>query len=69
MLFRSRLQMHWVVILTGLSSVLFEILFTLAYFTQRERQMDITVIMLFSYYAAILICCIVVSKKIKSQKG
>lgn len=65
----TRLQMHWVVILTGLSSVLFEILFTLAYFTQRERQMDITVIMLFSYYAAILICCIVVSKKIKSQKG
>lgn len=62
----TQLQMRWIVILTGLSSVLFEVLFTLVYFTQREKQMDITTIMLFSYYAVILICCIAVNQKIKS---
>lgn len=63
----TQLQMHWIAILTGLSSVLFEVLFTLIYFTQREKQMDVTVIMLRSYYATIAICCIAVNKKIKSQ--
>lgn len=62
----TQLQMRWIVILTGLSSILFEVLFTLVYFTQREKQMDVTTIMLFSYYAAILICCIAVNRKIKS---
>lgn len=61
-----QLQMHWVVILTGLSSILFEVLFTLAYFTRQEKQMGVTMVMLFSYYTVILIGCIIVNQKIKS---
>lgn len=63
----TQLQMRWIALLTGLSSILFEVLFTLVYFTQREKQMDVTTIMLFSYYAALLICCIAVNQKIKSR--
>ena len=63
----TQLQMRWIAILTGLSSILFEVLFTLVYFTQREKQMDITMIMLFSYYAAFLICCAAVNQKVKSR--
>lgn len=61
-----QLQMHWVVILTGLSSILFKVLFTLAYFTRQEKQMGVTMVMLFSYYTVILIGCIIVNQKIKS---
>lgn len=64
----TQLQMRWIALLTGLSSILFEALFTLVYFTQREKQMDVTTIMLFSYYAAVLICCVAVNQKIKSRK-
>lgn len=63
----TQLQMRWIAILTGLSSILFEVLFTLVYFTQREKQMDITMVMLFSYYAAVLISCAAVNQKIKSR--
>lgn len=61
----TQLQMRWIATLTGLSSILFEVLFTLVYFTQWEKQMDITTIMLFSYIAALLICCIAVNQKIR----
>lgn len=64
----TQLQMRWIALLTGLSSILFEVLFTLVYFTQREKQMDVTTIMLFSYYAAVLISCVAVNQKIKSRK-
>lgn len=64
----TQLQMRWIALLTGLSSILSEVLFTLVYFTQREEQMDVTTIMLFSYYAAVLICCVAVNQKIKSRK-
>lgn len=64
---KTQLQMHWIALLTGLSSILFEALFLLVYFTPREKQMDVTTIMLFSYYAAVLICCVAVNQKIKSQ--
>ncbi len=63
----TQLQMHWIAMLTGLSSILFEVLFTLVYFTQQEKQMDMTTIMLFSYFAAILIICIAVNRKIPSR--
>lgn len=61
----TQLQMRWIATLTGLSSILFEVLFTLVYFTQWEKQMDITTIMLFSYIAASLISCIAVNQKIR----
>ena len=64
----TQLQMRWIALLTGLSSILSEVLFTLVYFTQREEQMDVTTIMLFSYYAAVLISCVAVNQKIKSRK-
>lgn len=63
----TQLQMRWIAMLIGLSSILFEALFLLVYFTPREKQMDVTTIMLFSYYAAVLICCVAVNQKIKSQ--
>ena len=64
---RTQLQMRWIAILTGLSSILFEVLFTLVYFTQREKQMDITTVLLFSYYAAILISCLAVNQRITAR--
>lgn len=64
---KTQLQMHWIALLTGLSSILFEVLFTLAYCTQREKQMDVTTVLLFSYCAAILVICIAVNRKIPSR--
>lgn len=64
---KTQLQMHWIAVLTGLSSILFEVLFTLVYFTQREKQMDVTTVLLFSYCAAILVICIAVNRKIPSR--
>lgn len=64
---KTQLQMHWIAVLTGLSSILFEVLFILAYFTQREKQMDVTTVLLFSYCAAILVICIAVNRKIPSR--
>lgn len=64
---KTQMQMCWIAILTGLSSILFEVLFTLVYFTQREKQMNVTTIMLLSYCAAILISCVAVNQKVKSR--
>ena len=64
----TQLQMYWAAILSGLTSVLFEVLFILIYFTPKDKQMVITTIMAFSYYAAEVICCIAISIKIKSRK-
>lgn len=63
----TQLQMRWIALLTGLSSILFEVLFTLVYLTQREKQMDTTMVLLFSYYAVILMICVAVNRKIPSR--
>ena len=64
---KTQLQMHWIAVLTGLSSILFEVLFVLVYLTRREKQMDMTTVLLFSYCAAILISCVAVNRKIPSR--
>lgn len=64
---KTQLQMHWIALLTGLSSILFEVLFVPVYLTQREKQMDVTTVLLFSYCAAILMICIAVNRKIPSR--
>lgn len=64
---KTQLQMRWIAVLTGLSSILFEVLFVLVYLTQREKQMDVTTVLLFSYCAAILVICIAVNRKIPSR--
>ena len=64
----TRLQMYWAATLSGLTAMLFEIIFVLVYFTPAEKQMICTTIMVFSYYAAEMICFIAISIKIKSRK-
>lgn len=63
----TRLQMYWAATLSGLTTVLFELIFVLIYFVRMEKQMDRTVIMIFSYYAAEVIVFIAISLKIKSR--
>lgn len=63
----TRLQMYWAALLSGLTTVLFELIFVLIYFVRMEKQMDQTVIMIFSYYAAEVIVFIAISLKIKSR--
>lgn len=48
---KTRLQMQWIAVLSGLTSILFELIFVLVYFVPAQRQMDITTAMIFSYYA------------------
>ena len=60
--------MYWIAALSGLTSILFELVFVLIYFVPAQQQMDITTAMIFSYYAAVMICCIAVNVKIKSRK-
>lgn len=64
---KTQLQMQWIAVLSGLTSILFELVFMPVYFVPAQRQMDITTAMIFSYYAAILICVITVNVKIKSR--
>ena len=64
---KTQLQMQWIAVLSGLTSILFELIFVPVYFVPAQRQMDITTVMMFSYYAAILICVITVNVKIKSR--
>ena len=64
---KTQLQMYWIAALSGLTSVLFELIFVLVYFVPAQRQMDITTVMIFSYYAAILICVITANVKIKTR--
>ena len=64
----TRLQMYWAAIISGLTTVLFEVMFILIYFIPMDKQMNYTTIMVFSYYAAEVICCITISLKIKSRK-
>ena len=64
----TQLQMNWIAALSGLTSILFELVFVLIYFVPAKQQMDITTAMIFSYYAAVMICCVAVNVKIKSRK-
>ena len=64
---QTQLQMQWITVLSGLTSILFELIFVLVYFVPAQRQMDITTVLIFSYYAAVLICVITVNVKIKSR--
>lgn len=64
----AQLQMYWAALLSGLTTILFELIFVLIYFVQAEKQMDITTILIFSYYAAEIICFAAISLKIKSRK-
>ena len=64
---KTQLQMQWIAALSGLTSILFELVFVPVYFVPAQRQMDITTVMIFSYYAAVLICVITVNAKIKSR--
>ena len=64
---RTQLQMHWIAVLSGLTSVLFELIFVPVYFVPAQQQMNITTVMIFSYFAAIMICAITVNVKIKSR--
>lgn len=64
----TQLQMYWCAILSGLTSIIFNVIFILIYFTAEEKQMSTTIIMSFTYYAAISISCIAVNIKIKSHK-
>lgn len=64
----TQLQMYWAALLSGLTSILFELIFVLIYFVPAEQQMNDTTIMIFSYYAAEIICFITISLKIRSRK-
>ena len=64
---KTRLQMQWIVLLSGLTSILFELIFVPIYFVPVEQQMDITTVLIFSYFAAVMICVITVNVKIKSR--
>ena len=64
---RTQLQMHWIAVLSGLTSILFELIFVLVYFVPADRQMNCTTVMIFTYYAVIMTCCIATSVKIKSR--
>lgn len=64
----TRLQMYWVALLSGLTAVLFELLFVLIYFIEPEKQMDYAAIMVLAYCAAECMCVIAVNGKIKSRK-
>lgn len=63
----TQLQMYWAAVLSGLTTTLFELIFVLIYFVQTEKQMDYTTILIFSYYAAEVICFVTISLKIKSR--
>lgn len=63
----TQLQMYWAAALSGLTSILFELIFVLIYFVPMEKQMDDTTIMIFSYYVAEVICFVTISAKIKSR--
>ena len=64
---KIRLQMQWIAVLSGLTSILFELIFVPVYFVPVEQQMDITTVLIFSYFAAVMICVITVNVKIKSR--
>ena len=64
---KTQLQMQWIAVLSGLTSILFELIFVPVYFVPAEQQMNITTAMMFSYYAAVMICVITVNVKIKSR--
>ena len=63
----TQLQMRWAALLSGLTTILFELAFVLIYFVQAEKQMDDTTVMIFSYYAAEVICFVTISIKIKTR--
>lgn len=64
----TRLQMYWTALLSGLTSILFELIFVLIYFVPAGQQMDGAVIMIFSYYAVEAICFMTIRLKIRSRK-
>lgn len=67
-IYATQLQMYWAASLSGLTTLIFEIIFVLVYFVPAEKQMLCTTVMIFSYYAAEVICFIAVSIKIKTRK-
>lgn len=64
----TRLQMYWGALLSGLTAILFEILFVLIYFAPQDKQMDYTTIMMLTYFSIEFLCFIVINLKIKSRK-
>lgn len=64
----TQLQMYWSAVLSGLTTILFELIFVLIYYIQLEKQMDYTTMMIFAYYAVEIICFVTISLKIKSRK-
>lgn len=64
----TRLQMYWLELLSGLTSIVFEIIFVLVYFTPAQKQMDCCTVMLFSYFAAVVARVAAVNLKIKTRE-
>ena len=64
----TQLQMYWTALLSGLTSILFELIFVLIYFMPAGQQMDGTVITIFSYYAVEAICFMTIRLKLRSRK-
>lgn len=64
----TRLQMHWVALLSGLTTILFELLFILVYFTPQDKQMDYTTIMIFTYFSIDALCFTLINLKIKFRR-
>lgn len=63
----TQLQMHWIELLSEISSLLFETIFVLIYFVPTTEQMNMSVVLFIAYISVLAICVVTVNLKVKPQ--